>query len=76
MEQVHQWPYLWGHVIQRASPCDRTLLRGIDGQAKVCQLDLFVLCQQNVLRLQVPVYDALPQPAAASAPCLLGGDPA
>lgn len=50
---------LWSHVIKSACPGDGSFLAGIDGQPKVCQLDLFLGRQQDVLRLDVPVNDAL-----------------
>ena len=51
--------YLWSHVIQSASSCNRPLTCCVYRQTKVSQLDAFVRHQQNVLRLDVPMNYAL-----------------
>ena len=51
--------YLRSHVVQGTSSCDWALAGGIYGQAKICQLDTLVCHQQNILRLDIPMDDAL-----------------
>ncbi len=59
--------YLRGHVVQGAHSGDGGLCISVDGQAKVCQLDFVLLTQQQVLRLDVTVHDALQtQPVCVS----------
>ena len=51
--------HLRSHIVQGTSSCDWALAGGIYGQAKVCQLNALVCHEQNVLRLDVSVNDAL-----------------
>ena len=67
MAERHKWATQEGqtnlrsHVVQCANPRDRGLCVYIDGQPKICQLDLVLLTQEQILRLDVSMHDALQQ---------------